>query len=79
MAKPNKRQRAILELVNIVEGEGLHYGVVNYGVSDQVKALKDKKLTELVETFIKTSEKLEERIEDLKSEVQEFLDDDSDF
>lgn len=79
MLKPNKRQKAILQLLNIVDQEGLHYGFVNYGVNDQLKAIKDKELTELATTLQEVTEKLEEILEDLKEEVQLFIDDDSDF
>lgn len=79
MTKPNKRQKAILELLNIVDQEGLHYGLVNYGVDDQLKALKDQELADLVRALKETTEKLEEVLTDLKGEVQLFIDDDSDF
>jgi hypothetical protein len=79
MSKPNKRQKAILQLLNIIDQEGLHYGFVNYGVDDQLKAIKDKELTNLVSSLNEITEKLEEYLTDLKEEVQLFIDDDSDF
>ena len=51
MAKPNKRQKAILQLLAIVDQEGLHYGLVNYGVEAQLKAIKDTELNNLVAKF----------------------------
>lgn len=79
MAKPNKRQKAIIELFSIIEGEGLHYGVVTYGVSEQVEVIKDKELAKLVEKFKEVTADLEAKIEELAEEVQPFLEDDSDF
>lgn len=74
--KPNKRQKAILSLLSIVESEGLHYGLVNYGGDDEVTIIKDKELTELFETFRKTSSALEAKLAELQEEVEIFLEDD---
>ena len=79
MAKPNKRQKAILQLLAIVEQEGLHYGVCNYGVTDQVKAIKNTELSNLVDRLNETTESLEEVLSELKSEVEPFMNDDVDF
>lgn len=73
--KPNKRQKAILNLLRIVESEGLHYGLVDYGGDEEVKTIKDEELTELVNTFRKTSEGLENKLEKLKEEVIVFIED----
>lgn len=78
-SKPNKRQKAILQLLGIVESEGLHYGLVNYGGSEEVKTIKDDELTKLFNTFRETSDALEAKLEELKEEVEVFLEDDSDF
>lgn len=77
--KPNKRQKAILSLLGIVESEGLHYGLVSYGGDDEVTEIADDELSQLFKSFRETSEKLEEKLEALKSEVEVFLEDDSDF
>lgn len=70
--KPTKRQQAIIQLINIIEGEGLHYGIVNYGVSSQLKIIKNEKLSKLAALFIKTSEQLESEISALSEAVKEF-------
>jgi hypothetical protein len=77
--KPTKKQKAILSLLNIIDQEGLHYGVYNYGIEDELKAIKDSELTELVRTMQEVTLKLEEKLAEFKTEVEPFLDDDSDF
>ncbi len=79
MKKITKRQKAILSLLNIVETEGLHYGLVNYGGSDEVKAIKDEKLSKLFETFRKTSDALEAKLAELQKEVSAFVEDEEEF
>jgi hypothetical protein len=78
-SKPNKRQKAILSLLDIIEAEGLHYGIVSYGVNDELKAIKDERLTKLVDRFVSLSNEIENILEELSGEVVLFLDDDSDF
>jgi hypothetical protein len=79
MAKPNKRQKAILQLLAIVDQEGLHYGLVNYGVEAQLKAIKDTELNNLVAKFNEITESLEEKLAEYAEEVTPFTDDDVDF
>jgi SMC interacting uncharacterized protein involved in chromosome segregation len=79
MAKPNKRQKAILQLLNIIEGEGLHYAIVEYGLDEQLRVLKDDRLTNLVLAMKETTKEWEEHLEELKAEVEQFSEDDVDF
>lgn len=77
--KPNKRQKAILQLLGIVESEGLHYGLVKYGGSDEVKTIKDDELTKLFNTFRETSDALEAKLAELQEEVEAFMEDEGEF
>lgn len=77
MAKPNKRQTAILRLLGIVETEGLHYGVVYYGGTKELAVIKDEELTALVKTLRDTTHELEAKMDLLRDEVEIFLEDDS--
>ncbi len=77
--KITKRQRAILSLLNIVETEGLHYGLVQYGGSDEVADIKDEKLTKLFNSFRKTSDALEAKLAELEEEVAAFREDQEEF
>lgn len=79
MKKPSKKQKAIIALLNVIESEGVHYGVINYGVDDHVKDAKDEMLESLVKDFIKSSKALEDYLEELKEQVTPFLPDESDF
>jgi hypothetical protein len=74
--KPNKKQKAIIQLLNIIEKEGLCYGVTGYGIDKQLKVIKDERLIKLAITFIETTNELEEILGELKEEVEPFLEDD---
>jgi hypothetical protein len=77
--KPNKRQQAILTILGIVESEGLHYGLVNYGGSEEVKIIDDADLTKLFNRFRETSVALETKLAELQAEVSAFMEDESEF
>lgn len=77
--KPNKEQRAILDLLALIENEGLHYGLVNHGLPKSFDDIDDNELKDLVEEFKEVSRKLKNKIDDLEEQVAPFLDDDSDF
>ena len=77
--KPNKRQKAIITLLNIVESEGLHYGLVFYGGTDELKIIKDDDLSAQVKALRDATHEIEAILDNLKDEVAAFLDDDSDF
>lgn len=77
--KPSKRQKAIMDLLNLIENEGLHYGLVKAGLPDSFDKIGDDDLSDLVAEFQAVSQKLENKIEELQQEVAPFLDDDSDF
>ena len=79
MDKPNKKQTAILQLLNIINQEGLHYAIANYGIDEQLVAIENKKLNKLAAKFKKITLQLEEQMEEFKKEVEPFMDDDSDF
>jgi hypothetical protein len=79
MSKPNKRQAAILQLLATIESEGLHYGIVEHGVSSALKGIKDEELNDLVKSFCSITKLLESKLESLQKEVEPFLADDSDF
>lgn len=77
--KITKRQKAILDLLNIVETEGLHYGLVEYGGSEEVATIKDEKLTKLFNSFRKTSDALEAKLAELEKEVEPYREDLEEF
>lgn len=73
--KPTKKQQAIIDLLDIIDTEGLWYGVCNYGVEEEVEDSKDKKLALLVAEFYTASEELENYLDELRQEVEPFLPD----
>jgi len=77
--KPNKKQQAMMDFLALIETEGLHYGLVHHGCKDELKALKDDDLTELVTQLKTVTRKIEAKIEKYEEEVAPFLNDDSDF
>lgn len=77
--KPNKRQKAIIGLLNIVESEGLHYGLVYYGGTEELKTINDEELTKAVKALREATHEIDAILDNLKDEVSAFLDDDSDF
>lgn len=77
--KPSKRQQAILDLLALIENEGLHYGLVIHGLPKSFDQIGDDDLKDLVAEFKAISEKIKNKIEELEQEVAPFLDDDSDF
>lgn len=77
--KPNKRQQAILQLLGIVDSEGLHYGLVKYGGTEEVKTIDDKDLTKLFNRFREISDDLESKLAELQEEVAAFMEDESEF
>lgn len=78
MAKPTKQQQAVLQLLRIVNDEGLHYGIVDYGTQDQQKVIKDEKLNTLIKAFKKSSNDLEKYLKVLEISVEKF-DKDEDY
>lgn len=77
--KPTKKQKAILDLLMLIESEGLHYGLVKHGLPKSFDQIGDDDLKDLVAEFRAISQKIENKIEELEQEVAPFLDDDSDF
>jgi ERCC4-type nuclease len=77
--KPSKRQKAILTLLNIVESEGLHYGLVYYGGTEELKVVDDEELTKAVKALRDATHEIDAILDNLKDEVKEFVEDDSDF
>jgi hypothetical protein len=77
--KPTKKQKAILGLLAIVETEGLHYGLVYYGGTKELATIGDDELTAYVKTLRDTTHEIDAKLDLLKDEVKEFLEDDSDF
>lgn len=79
MSKPTKRQEFIIQLLNIIEGEGLEYAVLHYGIETVLEEINDDKLIKLVEKYYKAAKKLEAAVEKLKEEIAPFMEDDSEF
>lgn len=77
--KPNKRQKAIIGLLNIVESEGLHYGLVYYGGKEELKVIDNEELTKAVKALRDATHEIDAILDNLKDEVAAFTEDDSDF
>jgi hypothetical protein len=77
--KPSKRQEAIISFLGLIESEGLHYGLVKHGCKEDLKLIKNKTLTKLVEEFGKITDEIEAIVSELEAEVEPFTSDDSDF
>lgn len=78
MAKPNKRQKAIVEFLTIINREGLDYAVTKFGVETVLEKIDDSKLIKLVGKYYKAAKKLESTLEELKQEVIIFMPDRTD-
>ena len=72
--KPNKRQKAILSLLQIVKWQDM-----NADMSEELGVINDKELIDLIKSLVDVTEKIENKLEELEKEVLTFLDDDSDF
>lgn len=79
MSKPTKKQQAIIQLLSIIESEGLEYAVTQYGLETVLEEIDDAKLIKLVEKYYKAAKKLEAVVEELKEEIAPFMEDDSEF
>lgn len=77
--KPNKKQKAIIKLLNIVESEGLHYGLVYYGGTEELKVIDNEELTKAVKALRDATHEIDAILDNLKDEVEAFMEDDSDF
>lgn len=75
MPKLNKRQTAIIQLLNIVESEGLDYAIIHYGVEKQLKQVKDDEFDAYVKQYQKLTKSIEKKLSGLEKEVS-FLDPD---
>jgi hypothetical protein len=70
--KPTPKQQAIIALLERMGQEGKEYFFLDYGPEPYLKAVNDKKLDGLVKTYLKALEQLDDHLEKLSEQVEDF-------
>ena len=71
--KPNKRELAIIRLLQKSSNEGTDYAFVHYGMDDYMEELGDEKFTKIANAAIKAWKKLEDAMDSLRDEVEKSI------